>query len=319
MAETDQIWVFSEKLSLLNELIAGGCALASQNGGQVVALGLGPRSAAQQALAQGADRVLWLGERPPDRLVDDYAPTLESLLQQRQPAGLLVGATTRGRAVAGRLAARFGISALTDVLTCSFEAGSLQASHMIFGGGAVRAERAQGRPVIVTVGPGVYEAQPAGQAAAGEILEVPFIEPVVKMTLRERKTRPAAAVDLSAAKKVVSAGRGLAQEADLAMVEELAQLLGAELACTRPLAEGLDWLPRERYIGISGATVKPDLYLGVGVSGQVQHMIGMSDSRIVVAINKDRSAPIFEQSDYGIVADLYKVVPALIQALKARG
>ena len=90
------------------------------------------------------------------------------------------------------------------------------------------------------------------------------------------------------------------------------------MACTRPLAEGLDWLPRERYIGISGATVKPALYLGVGVSGQVQHMVGMTGARLVVAINKDGQAPIFSQADYGIVGDLYAVVPALIKALKGQ-
>ncbi len=154
---------------------------------------------------------------------------------------------------------------------------------------------------------------PSGKA---QITEVPFVAPGWRATLRERKTRPAAKVNLAGAKRVVCAGRGLAKKDDLALVNELAQCLAAEVACTRPLAEGLDWLPRERYIGISGATVKPDLYLGVGVSGQVQHLIGMSDSRLVVAINKDQNAPIFQQADYGIAGDLYAVVPALIKALK---
>ena len=110
----------------------------------------------------------------------------------------------------------------------------------------------------------------------------------------------------------------MAQQADLAMIEELARLLHAELACTRPLAEGLGWLPRERYIGISGATLHADLYLGVGVSGQVQHLIGMNATRVVVAINKDSNAPIFAHADYGIAGDLYQIVPALLQALKER-
>jgi electron transfer flavoprotein alpha subunit len=104
----------------------------------------------------------------------------------------------------------------------------------------------------------------------------------------------------------------------MAMINELAQLLGAEIGCTRPLAEGLDWLPRERYIGVSGAFLKADLYVGVGVSGQIQHMVGVTDSRVIVAVNKDDHAPVFEFADYGIVGDLYQVVPALIAALKAR-
>lgn len=101
------------------------------------------------------------------------------------------------------------------------------------------------------------------------------------------------------------------------MIEELAQALSAEVACTRPLAEGLNWLPRERYIGISGVMIKPDLYIGIGVSGQAQHMIGMNESRVVVAINKDRGAPLVAQADYAIEGDLYAVVPALIRAIKA--
>ncbi len=150
------------------------------------------------------------------------------------------------------------------------------------------------------------------------MVDVPFVEPEWRLTRRESKPRPPATVNLAAAKKVVCAGRGLARQEDLALVKELAQTLGAEVACTRPLAEGLGWLPRERYIGISGANVKPHLYLGVGVSGQVQHTVGMRESRLVVAINKDSQAPIFAQADYGIVGDLYTVVPALIAALKEK-
>jgi electron transfer flavoprotein alpha subunit len=316
MAAGQDVWVFSEKAGLLNELIGGARGLAGQTGGQVVALVLGPRALAEQA-ARGAE-VLWLGEMPEGRLVDDYVPTLAGLLAERQPYGLLVGSTRQGKAVAGRLAARLGSAALTDVLEFTLADGAVQARHMIFGGGAVRVDRPLGGPLLATVGPGVLGRGQDG-AAAGEahaISEVAFVEPAWQAKLRERKKRPAASVNLAAAKKVVCAGRGLAQQEDLGLVKELAGCLGAEVACTRPLAEGLDWLPRERYIGISGAMIKPDLYLGVGVSGQVQHMIGMSDARLVVAINKDQNAPIFQQADYGIAGDLYQVLPELIRALK---
>lgn len=318
MAERQDIWVFSEKEPLLAELAAGGRSLAQITGGKVVALVLGPRTLAESMLSRGADRVLWLGEPAEGVLVDDYVPTLSGLLEQGQPYALLAGATRRGRAVAGRLAARCGGTVLTDVLEFTFEGQELRARHMIFGGGAVRVERPLSQPVIATVGPGVLEATPAVPGGQGEITEVPFIPPTVKMTLRERKPRPSASVNLNAARRVVCAGRGVARREDLELVGELARALGAELACTRPLAEGLDWLPRERYIGISGAMIKPDLYLGVGVSGQAQHVIGMNDSRLVVAINKDQNAPIFSHADYAITADLYAVVPAILQALKQR-
>jgi electron transfer flavoprotein alpha subunit len=264
--------------------------------------------------------VLWLGEHPEKRLVDDYLPTLAALLEQHLPELLLVGATRRGRAIAGRLAARLGVTVLSDVLEFHQDGKDLVVRHLIFGGGAVRLERTLRPPLVATVGQGVFQPMPAGDGARIPISEpLPFIAPPWQAQLRKRQPRAAANVNLGAARKVVCAGRGLSQQADLAMVEELARLLHAELACTRPLAEGLDWLPRERYIGISGASLHADLYLGVGVSGQVQHLIGMSGTRVVVAINKDSNAPIFANADYGIAGDLYAVVPALLKALKERG
>ena len=122
-------------------------------------------------------------------------------------------------------------------------------------------------------------------------------------------------VNLPAAKRVVGVGRGFAAQGDLDLARELATALGAELACSRPVAEGLGWLPTERYVGVSGATIRPDLYLAVGISGQVQHMAGVNHAKVIVAINRDKNAPVFAQADLGVVADLYDVLPALTKAL----
>ena len=318
MARNCDVWVFSEKPALLAELIAAAGGLATASQGAVAAIVLGPRHAVDEALARGAAKVLWLGEQKSGTMVEDYVPTLAGLLAQDPPYALLVGSTRRGRAVAGRLAARAGVSAITDVTQFLLDGGARQARHMIFGGGAERVEAPRSELMLATVGPGVFDAQPPAAGSQGEVVEVPFVEPEWRIRLRELKPRPVASVNLAAARRVVCAGRGLVRREDLALVNALAEALGAEVACTRPLAEGLDWLPRERYIGISGAMIRPDLYLGVGVSGQVQHTVGMSDTRLVVAINKDQNAPIFEMADYGIVGDLYAIVPALIKALKAR-
>jgi electron transfer flavoprotein alpha subunit len=318
MANHTDVWVFSEKPGLLFELIGGAQSIAGQFGGLVAALVLGSRSDAEQAIARGAGKVFWLGEQAPGTLVDDYAPTMMHLLDENKPSAVLVGSTKLGRAVAGRMAAHLNATVLTEIKELAFENGSLQARHMIFGGGAVRVDRPLSEVVLATAGSGVFTACPAETGRSGEIIEVDFVEPAWRVTLRERKPKPKATVNLNAARKVVCAGRGIVNKEDLGMVSELAQLLGAEVGCSRPLAEGLDWLPRERYIGVSGAMIKPDLYLGVGVSGQVQHTVGMTDSRVVVTINKDDQAPIFAHTDYGIVGDLYAVVPALIEALKSR-
>ncbi len=312
------IWVFSEKPALLDELLAGARVLADHIKGAVAAVVSGPVEKTEEAFERGAEKVFWLGEIKPGFMVEDCVPTLAHLAAKEKPYGILIGSTRRGRAVAGRLAARLNLSVITDVIAFMFENGDLQARHMIFGGGAVRVERPVSEMILATVGPGIFNPLPLTPGRKGELQIPDFIEPEWRLTLCERKIKPAPAVNLPAAKKVVCAGRGVAKQEDLALMEELARILGAEVGCTRPLAEGLGWLPRERYIGISGANIKPDLYLGIGVSGQVQHTIGMSEARVVVAINKDGEAPIFDQADYGIVGDLYTIVPALIKALKAR-
>ncbi|MCU7718176.1 FAD-binding protein, partial [Escherichia coli] len=144
---------------------------------------------------------------------------------------------------------------------------------------------------------------------------VPYVAPRHEILCRERRAKAASSVDLSKAKRVVGVGRGLAAQDDLKMVHELAAVLNAEVGCSRPIAEGENWMERERYIGVSGVLLKSDLYLTLGISGQIQHMVGGNGAKVIVAINKDKNAPIFNYADYGLVGDIYKVVPALISQL----
>jgi len=318
MGSHQDILVFSEKPALLAELIGGAQALAAQTHGEVAALVIGTSADVQRAFASGAARVLWAGELPEDRILEDAVPTLFAGVQSAQPFALLIGATMRGRLIAGRLAARLGTAAMTDVLDLTVDGAALTARHMIFGGGAVRVDRCVSPIKVVTIGSGIFEPHPVESGEQGKIDRIEWVDSPQLAVLVERRERGSSAVNLSAARRVVCPGRGVKQQEDLGMIEQLSAALNAEMACTRPLAEGLNWLPRERYIGISGAMIKPDLYMGIGVSGQAQHTIGMSESRVVVAINKDPTAPLVAQSDYAVAGDLYQVVPALINALKAR-
>lgn len=315
---SQDVWIYSEKPALLAELINGARLLAEELGGSTAVAVIGPRVEAEEIISLGADKVFWLGEKKDDTLVEDYIPTLVKLLEEHKPAALLVGATKRGKAVAGRVAANLGVSAITDAKEFMIEDGKLSVRHMIFGGGAMRFEKSLSETMLVTVGLGMYEVPVADAGRKGEIVEVPFVEPAWRVKFSERREKKVTSVNLAAAKRVVCPGRGVGKQEDMAMISELAKELEAEIGCTRPLAEGLDWLPRETYIGVSGAFIKPELYIGIGVSGQVQHTIGVTDSRVIVAINKDKNASIFKQADYGIVGDLYAVVPALIKVLKAR-
>lgn len=315
MAEQREFWAFAEKPALLAELIACAHSLTT---GPVVALVVGPRAEADAAIRVGADKACWLGEAGGERMVEDYVPTLAKLASEQKPFGLLIGSTKRGKAIAGRLAARLEASTITEVKAFEWAGNALTARHLIFGGGAVREEQAKSAVVLATVGQGVFDARPAEAGRTGPVVDVPFVKPERPARVTGHKPKATTSVNLASAKRVVCPGRGVGKAEDLKMIEELARLLEAEIGCTRPLAEGLNWLPRERYIGVSGAFLKADLYLGLGVSGQVQHMVGVSDSRVVVAVDKDKNAPIFPQADYGIVGDLYTVIPALVQALKAR-
>lgn len=312
-----EIWAYSEKPSLLAELIGGAHLLAEKVNGTVAAVVLGQKDLAEKAAALGAAKVFWLGEKNENNLVEDYIPTIGQLLKTNKPTLLLIGATQRGKAAAGRLAAQLHTSAVTDVKDIVVDGNNLLFQHMIFGGGAVRMEQAKTEVTIATVGSGIFQT-PEKSTAPGKIVDVPFVEPAWKIKFVEKREKKSSAVNLAAAKRVVCPGRGVSKREDLVLIDELAHLLEAEIGCTRPLAEGLDWYPRERYIGVSGATIKPELYFGVGVSGQVQHMIGATDSQIIVAVNKDKNAAIFRQADYGVIGDLYTFLPALISALKAR-
>lgn len=315
---TKEILVFTEKASLQAELLANATQLAQSNQDIVAAVVIGNQQDVETAFAQGAKKVYSLGEKPAGMVLDGYVPTFAVLTKQQEPRFFIFGATRQGKAIAGRLAADLNLSVITDAKYFSQKDDGLQITHLIFGGGAIRVEKAKTATTIFTQGAGIVDPLPYSAGATGEILQVAFVPSSWKVELLERKPKPPASVNLSVAKKVVCAGRGIAKKEDLGMVFELAQLLDGEVAATRPLTEGLDWLPRERYIGVSGATVKPDLYLSVGVSGQAQHTVGITESRVIVAIDKDHDAPIFAQADYGLVGDLYQVVPALINGLKAR-
>ncbi len=317
MAEQTKVIIFTEKPALLAELVQAA-AFDQGSDVEITALLIGAEESARQAAMLGLRRVYWLAPAPEGALIEDSLPVLHRLVEDHQPDAVFVGGTTRGRLIAARLAARLDVTVLTDVKEITQQDRKLTIRHMIFGGGAERIESPLTRPWLATIPAGAFPPAAPSGVEKTEILPQAWPNSESKSIVRERRPRGTTTVNLAAAKKVVCPGRGLVHKEDLGMIEDLAGLLGAEIACTRPLAEGLDWLPRERYIGISGANIKPDLYLGVGVSGQVQHTVGMSESRIVVAINKDKDAPIFSQSDYGIVGDLYAVVPALIEALKSR-
>lgn len=310
MEKLKKIWVCAEEADLRAELCGG----AARMGEQVSVLIVGERASAAECRREGVEAVLYLGETGGGRIFEHYIPSIAALAETERPDLLLIGLTKRGRLLAGQLAASLGTGVLTDVSELTLEGGGVMGKKLVFGGLAERWERAEGPVRVACVGYGVFEA--AGEASgACAVVDVPFVEPPWTIEVVERRPKTGQKVNLAAAKRVVGIGRGFGKEENLRAAYDFAEAAEAEVGCSRPVAEGEGWLPKERYIGISGVTVKPDVYFALGVSGQVQHMVGVNQARAVVAVNKDKNAPIFAQSDYGIVGDVMTVLPALTELL----
>ena len=311
------IWVFAENREQTLELLNAGKDLAGALGAKLAAF-TWDRQLAQEYVACGADEVLLLTPLTEAQPLESYDPVIADAAQAEDPDVILVVGTHRGKEIAARVAARLNTGLCSD---CSgFELDQekklLKMDRLFFGGLAVQTVICTTRPQMATIPPRTFEPATVQEGKQGQVRELPPPPPSgVQVLQRTPKTREA--VDITEAKIVVCVGRGVAKQEDIALAKELAQVLGGEVACSRPIAEELHWLPEEVYLGISGKKVKPDLYVGIGVSGQIQHVTGIRDSKVIFAINRDENAPIFDAADYGIVGDLYKVVPQLIQELKS--
>lgn len=302
------ILIYSDNSTIARQLITAGLSLKASSNDPVcvVAINEDPTKFA------GADKVIVL--KGASAWPESYAEAIADLAAKEGASVCLIGGTLRGKDVAAKIAAKLKAGLVTEAQTVKLADGRLETTRLMYGGLAVATE-AVALPAIATIAPRIFDEAPAG-GKQGEVttLEVEITENRVSVSEVCPIVREGA--DIAAASKVVAVGRGLARKEDLALIENLAKALGAEVGCTRGVAEDYHWLPVERYIGISGQKVKPEMYLSVGVSGQVQHVAGIRDSKVIVAIDTNEKAPIFEAADYGIVGDLYEVVPLLTATLK---
>lgn len=226
---------------------------------------------------------------------------------------VLFASTKFSKEVAARLGGRLDLPVLTECRSVELTSKGALVSRMILSGNGIAKEEVLRKPSVLTLVRGLSEPAKLGKRGTVERLEP---APYPAVTTVDVRQKGGSAVKLEDAQRIVAVGRGIQKKEDLAMVERLAGALDAAIGCTRPIAADLGWLSDDQWIGLSGHKVKPRLYVALGISGQVQHIAGMRDSKIVVAVNKDQNAPIFANSDYCIVGDLYKFVPELIKALE---
>jgi len=248
---------------------------------------------------------------------EGFVLSFTQLIRKLDPAFVVLPHTYQVRDFAPRLAAQFGQMLISDVVGMHFEDGRPMWARQLLQGKLNADYRHSGEgPCFVSVHAEAFRADSIPPGAAEVELFTPELEaaqirskPGVPFRVSEQT------VDLASAPLIVSVGRGIKEKGNLPIVEELARALGAELGASRPICDN-GWLPMDRQVGSSGQTVSPKLYLAVGISGAIQHLVGMKGSKAVVAINKDENAPIFEVADYGIVGDLFEVVPALTAAVR---
>ena len=250
---------------------------------------------------------------------DGYVAALAALIEQEQPAAVYFAHTYQTRDFAPALAARLGRALITDVIATRNQDAAAVYVRPVFQGKLNADVVAEGpAPHLITIQIGAYRADSARRGASPAAVRKADIA-VDAAAIRQKPEAPfkeaKQAVDLSQAERIVAVGRGIKGQEHLKLVEELANALGAEIAASRPICDS-GWLPMDRQIGSSGQTVAPKLYLALGISGAIQHLVGMKGSRTIVAINKDPEAPIFEIADFGIAGDLFEVVPAMIAELK---
>jgi len=305
----------------LNAASLEAIAAARAIGGPVtvVALGADPSAAlASLGRADGFSLVALEHEALTTYTADGFVGALAPFVTELAPDWVVIPHTYQARDYVPALAARLGRALVTDCTGIRKHGDRLALSRPMFRGKVTADVIPQGpAPHFVTFQAGAFRPAAVGQSGASEIrrvtatLDPAAIRQKPEPPFRETKL----AVDLTQAQRIVAVGRGIKDRDRIAVAESLATALGAEIAASRPICDA-GWLPMDRQVGSSGQTVAPELYVALGISGAIQHIVGMRGARTVVAINKDPEAPIFEVSDYGIVGDLFEVVPAIVSALK---
>ncbi|WP_294352046.1 electron transfer flavoprotein subunit alpha/FixB family protein [uncultured Clostridium sp.] len=327
IADYKGVWVFAEqregelqKVSL--ELLGEGRKIADKLGVKLTALLLGSNvEALSETLAKhGADEVLVADdEKLAQYTTDAYTKVICDLANERKPGILFIGATFIGRDLGPRVAARLetGLTADCTSLDVEVEEGALLATRPAFGGNLMATIACpEHRPQMATVRPGVFakvEADPS--KCKVEKVEVKLTDADVRTKVLETIKSKKNVVDISEAKVIVAGGRGVGSKENFALLQELADVLGGAVAGSRAAVEK-GWLDGAYQVGQTGKTVKPSIYIACGISGAIQHVAGMQDSDVIIAINKDETAPIMKVADYGIVGDVNKVLPELIAQAK---
>ena len=316
-----KIWVYAEltggKLAPISlELLAKARALGGEI--EAVALGKGAEAAAAALGKHGAKKVLACE----DEVFDDYlaqpaADTMEALVKANAPDLILFGFSRESREVAGRLSARLGVGQVASALDVEAAGGGYTATVPYFGGAKVARMKVNHKPAIVLIRPKSFEAAESGGTAEVEKVTATVGGDSKRAKVVERVAEKGEKVKLEDATIIVSGGRGMQGAENFSLLEELANALGGAVGASRAVVDA-GWVPYSMQVGQTGKAVRPNVYIAAGISGAMQHTVGMKGSKVIIAINKDAEAPILKMADLGVVGDALKIVPQLTEAVKAK-
>jgi electron transfer flavoprotein alpha subunit len=297
------------------EMLGEGQRIAEQLGGSAyaVALGHGIGDVAATLAQYGAQRV-FVADDPSleDYTAEGYTNVLANLIKQIEPALVLLGATTTGKDLAPRLAARLAVGLASDCTGFTLQDGELLVTRPIYAGKAIATVREEVRPYMATIRPNIFSAPEPDTSREATVENIPADAGQIRAKVVEMIKEAGDRIELTEADIVVSGGRGLKAPENFALIEELASVLGAAVGASRAAVDA-GWKDHSYQVGQTGKVVTPTLYIACGISGAIQHLAGMKTSRYIVAVNKDPEAPIFKVADYGIVGDLFKVIPVLVE------
>jgi electron transfer flavoprotein alpha subunit len=297
-------------------MLTKGRHLADQSGTELVAVVIG-KSTHKIAveIANWADKVLAVqNSRLEGSLAEPYQKILSPIIKERKPRLILIGHSSFGMDLAPALAVELGVPLATDCIDISMANGTIVVKRAIYNGklNAVYSF-SPSETTIVTGRPGQFPVEEIRRA--GEVKEIDFpLEEINYKRFERYIESEESEIDITKQSVLISIGRGIKSKENMAMIEELAKALGGVVSCSRPVVD-YGWLPTNRQVGLSGKTVKPKLYIALGISGAFQHTIGMRGSETIIAINSDPTAPIFTVADYGIINDMFKVIPTFIKKI----
>lgn len=320
------IWIVAEQREgelrkISYELVSEGRRLADQLGQPLTALLLGSniKEKSSELGKYGADKVIVDDdERLATYTTDAYAAVIAELAKSHGPAIMLLGASVQGKDLSGRLAAKLGVGVAQDCVEFSIDGGTLVAKRPIYAGKAYATVTYKDSvPQMATARPNVLELNEPDESRSAEVVDAEFSldDSQLKTKVVEFQQEAGGKIDLTEAERIVSGGRGMKGPENYNILEELANLVEATVGASRSAVDA-GWRPHSDQVGQTGKVVSPNLYIACGISGAIQHLAGMSTSKVIVAINKDPEAPIFQKADYGVVGDLFDVVPALTEEIR---